>query len=218
MSETQGKIAQFFDSFSDNYDESMKRREHYFDKWVANHIHDLGDMRECRVLDVGCGTGRNVAALCEHRSGIRAAGVDVSPGMLKVAQATGRYEHLYTHDLNRPLSEVTSDSFDLVMAISVLELLQHVNVCLSECRRVLKDNGLLWLSFRRYEADDEASPPRHIYAGGITLTGYSAAEILNTMRYLHMPINTMEQVTGYITRAGFSCPYYAVGARKVTAS
>lgn len=46
---------------------------------------ELGDLRGRRVLDVGCGTGRLLAALVE-RFGCKAWGVDPSPEMLAVAR------------------------------------------------------------------------------------------------------------------------------------
>jgi ubiquinone/menaquinone biosynthesis C-methylase UbiE len=47
---------------------------------------ELGDLRGRRVLDVGCGTGRLLAALA-GRYACKAWGVDPSPEMLEVARA-----------------------------------------------------------------------------------------------------------------------------------
>jgi SAM-dependent methyltransferase len=134
--------------------------------------------------------------------------------MLEHARATNRYETLHTHDLHNALPDISSDTFDLVVAFGCLELLSDIGVCLSECRRVLKVNGTLWASFRRFEAEDEGSPPRQMSVGGINFTGYSAGQILHTMSYLDMRVSALDAVIGYITGTGFACPYYVLRARK----
>lgn len=47
-----------------------------------------GGLAGCRVLDIGCGTGRHAAALAE-RHGAQVWGVDPSPEMLAVAERRG---------------------------------------------------------------------------------------------------------------------------------
>src|SRR6201999_2521890 len=109
-----------------------------------------------------CGSGLNVKALCQERAGIRAEGADAASGMLSIARATGLYEKLYSCDLNTRLSEIPSETFDLVMVFSALLYLSNVPLCIFECHRVLKPGGTLWATFRPFEADDMGSPPRSL--------------------------------------------------------
>jgi predicted TPR repeat methyltransferase len=203
-----------FDAAADQYDALVKPGRYFAPEWITTHSDQIGDRNPFRVLDLGCGTGLNIEVLSQRRPGIHAEGVDLSPRMLGRARATGRYERLYTHDLNEPLSDVASDSFDLVIAFGCLEFLSDVRVCLSECGRLLKTNGQLWASFKRFEADDPGSPPRSMLIRGVRMYGYSAAEILHMMNDLDMHVIALEALVGYVTRSGFDCPYNVLQARK----
>ncbi|MHC1558421.1 class I SAM-dependent DNA methyltransferase [Actinomycetospora sp. C-140] len=70
------------------------------------------------VLDAGCGTGLVGAALAERGVGL-IDGVDVSPGMLEQARATGAYRTLEPADLTRPLP-TPADSYDAVVCVGTL--------------------------------------------------------------------------------------------------
>jgi predicted TPR repeat methyltransferase len=211
-------MAKYYDAAATDYEKSMRRAGYFSPGWIAKYAPGLEDCPEFRVLDLGCGTGLNIKALCEQRAGIRADGVDLSPKMLERARATNSYESFYARDLNNEVPDIPSGIFDLVVAFGFFDLLSDVRVCLSECRRVLKVNGTLWASFRRFEADDEGSPPRHVSVEGIVTTGHSAGEILQMMRFLTMRVIALDAVVGYITRTGFDCPFYVLRARKAEAN
>lgn len=214
MHNTSERIVEAFEGFAAVYDDVAAKGEYFISSWIPRHIHEIADLDQCDVLDLGCGTGLNVKVLCEQREGIRAEGVDVSPHMIERARASNRYRKLYAHDLTKPLPDTSSASFDLVIAMSFFDYLPDISTCLSECHRVLKSNGMLWASFRRFEAQDEGSPPRHVTAWGVTFTGYSAGELLHMMSRAGMCVIGVDALTGYITPAGFPCQYYVVRARK----
>ncbi|MFL6601928.1 MAG: class I SAM-dependent DNA methyltransferase [Steroidobacteraceae bacterium] len=214
MSQLREEVTHAFDSWAERYDQDMKKAQYFSPDWITRHLDDLDGPAECRVLDLACGTGVNVKVLSELRPGVRAHGIDISPKMLDVARRINGYEWLQTHDLNTPLSDIQSDTFDLVIAFGFLELLSDVDLCLSECKRVLAVGGTLWSSFRRFEADDELSPPRQMSVGGMTVIGYSADQILHKMASLKLRVTAFDTVVGYITDTGFSCPFYVLSARK----
>ena len=60
------------------------------------------DVHSTRVLDAGCGTGAVAARLKVHGFDV-IDGVDLSPEMLKIAEAKQLYRTLIEADLNRPL-------------------------------------------------------------------------------------------------------------------
>jgi SAM-dependent methyltransferase len=100
------------------------------------------DLRGRRVLDVGCGTGRLVAALAD-RYGCKVWGVDASPEMVEVAQTraprgvglkVGRAEVL----------EFKDGWFERVTMTLVLQLVDRPKA-LSEIVRVLRPDGRLAL-------------------------------------------------------------------------
>jgi predicted TPR repeat methyltransferase len=214
MNQTRERLEQVYDSRAGEYDAAMRRAQYFSPEWIAKHIYDLEGIVECRVLDLACGTGINVNALCKLRPGIHADGIDVSNKMIEQARATNKYEALSIHDLNTPLCDIPSKTFDLVIAFGVLELLSDVGLCLSECHRVLKVNGTLWASFQRFEHDDERSPPRQVTIGGVTLTGHSEDQILKTMSSLPLHVTSLDTVIGYVTVTDFACPFYVLSARR----
>ena len=60
------------------------------------------DIHSARVLDAGCGTGAVAARLKAHGFDL-IDGVDLSPEMLKIAEAKQLYQTLIEADLNQPL-------------------------------------------------------------------------------------------------------------------
>ncbi|MEO9874779.1 MAG: class I SAM-dependent methyltransferase [Anderseniella sp.] len=60
------------------------------------------DIDTARILDAGCGTGAVAARLKDHGFGL-IDGVDLSPEMLKIAEAKQLYRTLIEADLNQPL-------------------------------------------------------------------------------------------------------------------
>jgi ubiquinone/menaquinone biosynthesis C-methylase UbiE len=89
-----------------------------------------------RVLDVGCGTGRLVAALAER--GVDVAGVDSSAGMLAVARRKlpqGRFVQAPAERL--PFADGT---FDRVVFGLVVHLVDR-RAAFAEARRVLSQDG-----------------------------------------------------------------------------
>ena len=93
------------------------------------------------VLDVACGTGYGTGYLVEN--GARSAvGVDISPASVNYAgERYGGGTGFVCGDAARlPFSD---ESFDAVVSFETLEHIRPYRRFLSECRRVLKRNGLL---------------------------------------------------------------------------
>ncbi|MDE0350888.1 MAG: class I SAM-dependent methyltransferase [Gammaproteobacteria bacterium] len=126
-----------------------------YDRWASVYDHDgnplpaleephvreaLGDVRGCRVLDLGCGTGRHAAWLAE--AGARVTAVDFSEGMLQQArhQLAGADVRFVVHDLHERLP-FGDASFDAVVSGLVLEHLRDLDGFFREARRVLTARG-----------------------------------------------------------------------------
>jgi ubiquinone/menaquinone biosynthesis C-methylase UbiE len=75
-----------YDAIAHLYDEP--RRDHQPDARLEAFATERGDSR-LRVLDVGCGTGKQLAANRRHFEHMTFAGVDRSSGMLRIAHARG---------------------------------------------------------------------------------------------------------------------------------
>jgi ubiquinone/menaquinone biosynthesis C-methylase UbiE len=96
-----------------------------------------------RFLDVGCGTGRWIRRY--EQMGLRATGVDATPGMLSTARERGTTGPLLAGQAHR--LPVADASFDAVSDVTVV---QHIPVALQaqalgEMLRVLKPGGRLIL-------------------------------------------------------------------------
>lgn len=114
------------------------------------------------ILDIGCGTGRNVVLL----SGFgRALGLDPSREALEIGRGLGLAGRLVGGDAARlPFRDA---AFDLVSALDVLEHLDDDVAGLAEVRRVLKPGGALLAAVPAYRflwsEHDEALGHRRRY-------------------------------------------------------
>jgi SAM-dependent methyltransferase len=68
---------------------------------LAEHLDD----RSTPIVDLGCGTGAVGRRLAQHGF-TDLTGIDLSPGMLAVAERTGAYHTLIEADLNQPVDVV----------------------------------------------------------------------------------------------------------------
>ena len=93
-----------------------------------------------RALDLGCGTGDFTAALA--RAGAAAVGVDVAEGALARARARHLGLDFRLVPIEGPLP-FDDNTFDLVWASEVFELVADTAQWLSEVRRVLAPAGRL---------------------------------------------------------------------------
>jgi ubiquinone/menaquinone biosynthesis C-methylase UbiE len=146
----------YYDDFSEGYERERGRGYHRM-------LDDL-EMRICaplvmgrRVLEAGCGTGLILGRLAGHADS--AWGVDLSPGMVRMAKQRG---------LNVVLGSVTDlpfadNSFDLVCSFKVLAHVPDIGRALSEIARVTRPGGQMVLEFYnpwslRYVAKRLAGP------------------------------------------------------------
>lgn len=90
-----------------------------------------------RLLEVGCGAGRNLARLQEL--GWQCEGVDFDGSAVRNARVKGLKVHEGTLDGQR----FPGESFDAVVSSHVIEHLHDPRGFLLECRRVLKPGGTL---------------------------------------------------------------------------
>jgi SAM-dependent methyltransferase len=95
------------------------------------------------VLDLGCGTGELAAAMAD--AGMRATGCDISPEMLSRAAAADSTAVVDWVQLNPGWRRLPfePDTFDAIVAASVLEYVDDPAAVLRECCRVLRPGGVL---------------------------------------------------------------------------
>ncbi len=93
-----------------------------------------------RAIDLGCGTGLAARAFASNADSI--IGIDLSPGMIAQAEATGLYARLEVADMLEGLAKEADASVDLVIAADAMVYLGDLVPLLREAARVLKPQGL----------------------------------------------------------------------------
>ena len=93
------------------------------------------------AIDLGCGTGLAAAAFARQVD--RFIGIDLSPGMIKEARATGLYAELEVADMIEGLRGKAAASANLVVAADAFVYLSDLAPVLAEAKRVLASGGTL---------------------------------------------------------------------------
>lgn len=130
-----------------------------YDRWAATYDEDPNRTRELagevlraqgleltgrRVVEVGCGTGRNTAWLAARAASV--VGLDVSEGMLARARAhvAAPGVRFVRHDIREPWP-LADGSAELVVAMLVLEHVDALAPVLEQAARVLTAGGACFL-------------------------------------------------------------------------
>jgi len=108
-------------------------------------IERLGLPEHARILDAGCGSGRNMVELAHH--GI-VTGVELSETSVELARARDVGEVLEGSVMDTPFDE---DAFDLTVSLDVIEHLEDDVGALRELRRVTKPGGALLVTVPAYQ-------------------------------------------------------------------
>ena len=120
-------------------------------------------IRAGTTVDIGCGSGREVAWL--NANGFPAAGFDASHGLL--AEARARYPGLsFAHAELPELKGIASGSFDNVLCETVIMHLDRARIAPS-VRRMLdiaKPSGIFYLSWRVTDDADVRDASGRLYA------------------------------------------------------
>ena len=98
-----------------------------------------------RILDAGCGSGRNMVELARHGP---VTGVELSDTSAYLARARGAGEVISGSVLEMPFA---SDSFELSVCLDVIEHLDDDLAALRELRRVVAPGGSLLVTVPAYQ-------------------------------------------------------------------
>jgi SAM-dependent methyltransferase len=108
-------------------------------------IDGLGLPPRARVLDAGCGSGRNMVDLARWGT---VTGVELSEAAAEAARGRHVGEVVEGSVLEMPFAPA---SFDLVVCLDVIEHLQDDRAALRELRRVLAPGGALLITVPAYQ-------------------------------------------------------------------
>ncbi len=128
-----------YDKYASEYDKALG----FLDSFEQGYFQWLNqDLKGKKLLDAGCGSGRNTIRL--FRLGADITAVDISEGMLKVLKRKKPQIKTVQADVrDLPFDE---KSFDIVVSNLVLVHLKYPEEGIDEFYRVLKDGGELFLT------------------------------------------------------------------------
>ncbi len=148
------QVARMFNNIAGKYDFLNHFLSLGIDKiWRKRVIKLLGHIQKPNILDVATGTG-DLALLAHKRLGCKVTGVDISTGMLEVAERKikerGVEEFVSVVEGDSENLPFDDNSFDAVMVAFGVRNFENLNKGLTEMTRVLKPGGrMVVLEFSR---------------------------------------------------------------------
>ncbi|KAH6693546.1 methyltransferase domain-containing protein [Plectosphaerella plurivora] len=136
-----------YDDWASSYDKELaEATQDYVGPAVAalSVARALGSDRisnSIEILDAGCGTGLAGVELVK-RGARKIDGVDLSPGMLRVAERTGAYRALEAVDLSGPLAR-QDNSYDVVVCVGTMTQGHVGPAAMDEFVRVTRPGGFV---------------------------------------------------------------------------
>ncbi len=128
--------------WSESYDSFSNPMTYLVEKHLADLVaHGAHDISP--VLELGCGTGRNLEHLMQMGAS-NGVGVDISEEMLAIARKRleGTEITVQRHDLSNGLP-LNDESFNTILISLVLEHIENIQPIFSEASRILAPNGQL---------------------------------------------------------------------------
>ena len=141
-----------------------------------------------RVLDAGCGAGRNALWLVEQQADV--VGLDASPEMLRRARERVPAAAFSVADLAEPL-QLEDGSIDVAIASLVMHYLQDWVPTLRELRRVLSPQGSFVFSTHHPLMAIELSKSGDYFATEPVVDRWSLTERDYDVRFWRRPLNEM---------------------------
>ncbi len=159
----------------ERYDETGA---HHFNR-ISKHLLEGIDLREKRVIDVGCGTGITSGHVINGGAASLVSG-DQSEFMLgqwkkKAAAAGIDSTKIEFRELDAEHLPFSDDEFDVAVSSMVMGMIPDQLGFLSEMKRVLKPGGILALSAhgpRHYQNISEITFRVYIKKGALEMMGY----------------------------------------------
>jgi len=108
-------------------------------------IAELGLGEGARILDAGCGSGRNMVELARHGT---VTGVELSETSVTLARERGAGEVISGSVLETPFPD---NSFELAVSLDVIEHLEDDLTALKELRRTVVPGGSLLVTVPAYQ-------------------------------------------------------------------
>lgn len=131
----------FWDRVAVKYSKQpISDQESYQKKLAKSQSYFRPDME---LLEFGCGTGRTAIIHAPHVKHIRA--IDISPKMIEIAKSSAVTANVKNIDFEVQTIEnlaTPDDSFDAILGLSIMHLVQDKEAVLNKVLRLLKPGGV----------------------------------------------------------------------------
>ena len=100
-------------------------------------------LEKIKILDIGCGGGLLAEPMC--RMGAQVTGIDASEKNINIAKLHSQKNGLQINYINTsPENLNSSEKFDIILNLEIVEHVDNVNLYIKSCARLLKRKGLMF--------------------------------------------------------------------------
>ncbi len=165
------EIAAAYDQWAETYDTDPNRTRE-----LAGEVLRLADLSITGrdIVEIGCGTGRNTEWLATQAASITA--LDFSEQMLRRATTRIPQARFIQHDV-RTTWPLADDTADIIIAMLILEHVEHLEPLFAEAARTLRPNGNLFIC--------ELHPMRQLMGGQAQFSNTKTGERKLVPAFLH---------------------------------
>lgn len=145
MKKNPKKIETSWGNVADWYDEMLEEKDNTYQKNVIlPNILRLIDIKKNElILDLACGTGFFAREF--FKKGAKVTGSDISPELIEIAEKNSPKEIDYSVAPADRLTSIKDMSIDKIAIILAIQNIENISDVFSECNRVLKNGGKLFL-------------------------------------------------------------------------
>ena len=156
-------VRQVFDEFAETFETHLGQLGYDAPQWIGRVVQELvpDSGPTLAILDMGCGTGLCGSFLKPGAKHL--VGVDLSPGMLKQAEAKGVYDDLVESDLIDYLRGHPGQ-FDVLVAADTLNYLGDLDPVFEAASGALTNSGALVFTVEK--DPDQTSEPYRLFPHG----------------------------------------------------
>jgi len=117
--------------------------ESFFRKANLKFKEFLGDVKNKKILDVGCGVGSLSFYLAKN--GANVIGIDLSKKSIEFCKKEAHKKELTIgfKEMNAQIPDFEDESFDIIVGSRVVHHLPDIELFFKECRRILKHKGYI---------------------------------------------------------------------------